>query len=279
MGFESEGISVISPDSPDFDSRVDALAPSGMADVVKGAKPYVVIVSNNSSRKIVALTTSSSSGGVATPSPLFRMEPQSHVENQFFMAPDAVGTSAVDFGDRSERGIPPGGQRLIGLGYEIPQVRPKFDSSPDTPGWDDERIWRWVVSTTKDFVDRIKQQNLGTVGISVKLDAVILEDGTLIGSDAEGRLQTAFGSHVRVKQDLFREVVSRLDKGLSVEETFTFPGSEMPPDLTEMDDSMGMFRPEAIRTARNLRKRYGDEKILDILRQAILKEPFVIHRK
>jgi hypothetical protein len=44
----------------DFDSRADALAPRGFAEVVREAKPYVVIVQNNSPRRVVALTLSSS---------------------------------------------------------------------------------------------------------------------------------------------------------------------------------------------------------------------------
>ena len=38
-GLDADGVSLISPLSPEFDSRVDTLSPPGMANVVKNAKP------------------------------------------------------------------------------------------------------------------------------------------------------------------------------------------------------------------------------------------------
>ena len=89
-GFESDGIDLISPLSPEFDSRADALSPPEMSDIAKDAKPYVVIVSNKTSRNIVAFTMSLSNfEGKAMPNPLFYSYPSAAIEHQIFMAPDA----------------------------------------------------------------------------------------------------------------------------------------------------------------------------------------------
>src|SRR5688572_5309487 len=107
-GLESNGVVLISPLAASFDSKIEALSAPGMADVVKYAKPYVVIVSNKSSRTIVAFTLSSNvpsgfgfsfswtTDGEREPAP-------EHIENQMFMAPDAVGATGLDFGDRNPR--------------------------------------------------------------------------------------------------------------------------------------------------------------------------------
>jgi hypothetical protein len=280
-GFESDGVILISPLAPDFDSRANALSPPGFADVVKEAKPYVVIVVNNSPRRIVALTLSSSNAeGQETPNPLGWTFPKGTEQNQLFIAPDVAGAPGVDFGDRSERGIPSGGQRLIGIGFEIPERKIKFGPQPE-PGWDDERIWKWGISMTREFISRIKSQDPDTKGIRVRLDAVIFGDGSLIGPDAGGTLQGAIERHIKAKQDLYRKIVERIDTGASIDEAFqSVPAMELE-DVSEGRSTLHDIHAhsEALNTLRALRKAYGDAKIRDVLEQAILKEPFVVHRK
>jgi hypothetical protein len=281
VAIESEGVTLISSDAVEFYSLVDRLAPPGMATVLKDAKPYVVIVSNGSPRKIVALTvTSSFVGGGATPAALHMTYPPPDVERSIACnAPDAVGTSDIDFGDRSERGIPAGGMKLMGLHFAVPEVRPKFETPPDAPGWDNERIWNWVVSTTKDFADRIKRQG-GGKPIVAKVETVIFDDGLIVGTDPENFLRNAFESSLKARQDLYKQIVELLDHGKSMEEAFRLKAAS--PDVAQLTTSMEFgehYRSEAISTVTTLRKRYGDEAIRDVLRQAILKEPFVIHRK
>jgi hypothetical protein len=280
-GFESDGVNVISPLAPDFDSRADALAPPGFADVVREAKPYVVIVANNSSRRIVGLTLSSSNAeGRATPQALGWTFPEPAEQNQLFIAPDAAGATGVDFGDRSERGIPSGGQRLMGIGFEIPERKIQFGPQPE-PGWDDERIWNWCISATRDFISRIKSQDPDTEGIRVRLDAVIFEDGSLIGPDAGDFLRASLERHIKAKQDLYRRIVERMDAGVSIDEAGP---AEPAMELRDVGEGLSTVHDmhahsEAVNTVRALRKAYGDTKIRDVLEQAILKEPFVVHRK
>ena len=274
-GFESDGIDLISPLSSEFDSRADALSPPEMSDIAKDAKPYVVIVSNKTSRNIVAFTMALSNfEGKAMPNPLFYSYPPAAVEQQIFMAPNAVGSTGLDFGDRSEAGIPPGGQRLIGLGFSIPAMRPKFEAQPGVADWDDDRMWNWVVSTTREFVARIKSQGRGITGIRIKLDAVIFDNGLLIGPDTNDQLSSHLEGAVKARQDLYRMFVDSLDRGALIDELFPEPEEA----ANDLSDIFG-FRLGAIATVNDLRRRNGDDKIRQVLQQAILKEPFVIHRK
>jgi len=279
-GLDSDGVALISPLAATFDSKVEGIAAPGMADVVRDAKPYVVIVSNNTARTIAAFTISSNVpslfgwtmvwiDGDPEPAP-------EHIENQILTAPNAVGSTGLDFGERSERGILPGKERLVGLGFDIPAVRPKFEQLP--PGWDDDRVWNWGVSTTKELVERIKSQGAGTRLTKIKLDAVVFDDGLLIGPDTEGRLSRTLEGRVKVQQDLYRQILDRLKNGASAGEAFSLP-PEGPPDWQGPDGLIATFRPEAISTVHRLRKKYGDDKIRGILQQAILKEPFLIHRE
>jgi hypothetical protein len=198
------------------------------------------------------------------------------------MAPDAVGSAGVDFGDRSERGIASGEERLIGIGFEIPQRKIKFDYESGAE-WNDERIWDWGISVTKDFISRIKSQDPTTRGIRVRLDTVIFDDGLLVGRDTGNFLSNALQSRITARQDLYRQIVDRINGGASVEEAFQ-PASPSVPDMMEHIQEGLEFREslnamEAIHTVNALRKIHGDAKIHDVLRQCILKDPFVIHRK
>jgi hypothetical protein len=176
-GFDADGITLISPTDTAFDSKIDVLAAPGWADLLKEARPWLVIVSNNTQSKVVAFTT------------LFVLTRSNGETMHFYSlhkAPDAVVPAGVDFGDRSDRGIPPGGQRLVGINFAIPESEPKFRPSP---GWDQERMWNWVISSTRDWIQNIKKQYAaGVKSIHIKLDAVIFEDGLLIGPDTDGQL-------------------------------------------------------------------------------------------
>ena len=133
-------------------------------------------------------------------------------------------------------------------------------------------MWNWVVSTTREFVVRIKSQGGGVTGIRIKLDAVIFDDGLLIGPDTNDQLRRHLEGAVKARQDLYRKFVDSLDRGASIDELFSQP-EEGANDLSDI------FRLEALATVNDLRRRNGDDKIRQVLQQAIFKEPFVIHRK
>jgi hypothetical protein len=168
----------------------------------------------------------------------------------------------------------------MGIGFEIPERKIQFGPQPE-PGWDDERIWNWCISATRDFISRIKSQDPDTEGIRVRLDAVIFEDGSLIGPDADDFLRAALERHIKAKQDLYRRIVERMDAGASIDEAVQ---AEPAMELLNVDEGLSTFHDmhahsEAVNTVRALRKAYGDTNIRDVLEQAILKEPFVVHRK
>src|SRR5688572_18697497 len=94
-GFESDGVRLISPSDVEFDPLVETLAAPGWAQTIREAAPSIVIVANETVRKIVALSTRFSvTGGL-----------RQGTNAVFFVAPDAIATSDVEYGRASSTGI------------------------------------------------------------------------------------------------------------------------------------------------------------------------------
>ena len=267
-GLDQDGVKLISPMDPSFDSTVDKIAARGFADLLKKSKPWVTVVSNESIRKIVAFST------------VFRMtdgEGHTSTNSSYFVAPDAIGNPGLDFGHHSERGVAAfSGKRLTALGVAIPESEPMDLKSPD---WDHDRTWQWIIDETGKFISHTAAEYSSARTVEIGLDAVIFEDGLLIGPDANG-LAAHFDSVVRARQDLYRAIIRRIERGENVEAIFQAAIKENSPENSaNLVDAGLMARSEALSAARALRKKYGDEKIREILQRALLPAPFVIRKK
>jgi hypothetical protein len=260
-GLDEDGVKVISSADTSFDSRIDKLAAPGWATLLKKSKPWVAVVSNETPKKIVAFTT------------MFRMtdkEGHTVTNSSFSVAPDAIGNPGVNFGRKSERGILPGGQRLTGLGFAIPEFAQK-----------DQKRSGWVIDETRKFIEYSTAEYVGAKSVHVGLDAVIFEDGLLIGPDTAG-LAAHFDSLVQARQDLYGAILRRIGQGDSIEASFQSGMKEKAsrPSPSAWPFASGeLASSEAMNAASGLRIEYGDSKIREVLKRALLPAPFVIYKK
>jgi hypothetical protein len=250
-GFESVGVTVIPSTAADFDSRVRAMFPNG-APVVLALKPYLVFVSNRSPRTIVGYNV------------LFKVTfKDGRSRNTFtqFKYPDAVlkiGTEAVFPRGRE---VYPGEQRLVGNGFEIHGE----EYLEDYRDWGLQGIARLRNAT----------------GLSIELNAVIFEDGVLLGPDTSGldartgTFSEHFSAYLKANQHLYRTLVEGIESGHSVEEVFRPLDTRAEPPL---GDPFGIYPQLAAEAACKWRRRLGDQAIFDALKKALREHSFMIRR-
>jgi hypothetical protein len=155
----------------------------------------------------------------------------------------------------SHDSILPGRQKVVGLDFEIEEYKPEYEDG------------------LRSYLrEALQYKNVKTV--EVALDAVIFDDGRLIGPDNHS-LSTSFTAHLKAKQDLYRAIAARMEQGSSVQEAFHLETEGIfrrPPSFDDLNRRL------AADEANGLREKYGDAKIREILAQLTLKEPFVIRR-
>ena len=254
IGLDVDGVSLVSPSSPDFDARMEVAAP-GWAHLVQPFKPYLVLVSNRTKRKVVAYAlqwTMTGANGRSTSGP-----------TQFVTDPDAI---AGDFnsGISDAFAIPSGKDRLAASDFRVSKYKPILD--------EDETMIMWIQTILQNY-DNVRK-------VEVRLVTVIFDDGSLIGQDSpdQSSLASQFALHVKTKQDLYRTLAERIGKGNTVDEAFQAMRKTMPQDLNSV--AFGDPYPSmALSEAEELRKEFGDARFRDILRQAILKNPFLVRRQ
>jgi len=250
-GLDADGVSLVSPSSPDFDARMEAAAP-GWAHILQPVKPYLVLLTNKTNHKVVAYAlqwTMTGANGRSQSGPL-----------TLLTDPDGV---AGDFnsGTSYSRAIPPGKDRIAASDFEISKYIP----------WMDETMNQWSQIILRQYESVRK--------VEVRLVSVIFDNGSLIGQDSRDRLSlgSQFASRIKSKQDLYRTLAERIDNGNSIDEAFQAVRKTMPKDPTSFafDDP---YPSMALSETEELRKEFGDARFRDVLGQAILKEPFVVRR-
>ena len=165
-GFESDGVRLIPPSDVEFDSLVETLAVPGWAQTIREASPSVVIVANETARKIVALSTRFSVVGG-------RRQGTNAV---FFVAPDAIATSEVEYGRASSPGILPGQQEMIGFDFAVPNRTYASKFTREEVDFYDPQVRNWIQSRAKELAS--------AHAVHVTFDAVIFDDGRLLGDPA-----------------------------------------------------------------------------------------------
>jgi len=124
------------------------------------------------------------------------------------------------------------------------------------------------------------------VDLHVELNAVIFADGTLVGADDQVALGELFSTYVRAKQTWYRGIIEALDAGQSVAESFE-PVERFLADATNRMHAgsplaegtpADLWMHQAAAEARRWRRRYSDEDIPRLLKQAIRLHPFTIRR-
>ena len=258
QGFEREGVRLISPSDGEFDRLVGALAAPGWAQAIFEAAPSIVIVANESAMKIVAMSTRFDVTGGRRPGR----------HSVFFVAPDAIATTDLDYGRANSKGILPGQQRLIGFNFSVPDRRYYSGLTQEEADCYDPQTRDWIQDVARDLAS--------ARAVHVTFDAVIFHDGRLLGDHAT-RLSTHFGALVEARQRVYRSVLRSLESGRHGDDVVRelWPAAE-PDDVMPSTDSHAAD--DARNTTADLLQNYGAVALADVLRRAILPQPFVIHR-
>jgi len=153
----------------------------GWAQTLRAAAPSIAIVANETDRKIVALSTRFSVEGG-----------ERHGSNSvFFVAPDAIAASELDYGRASSKGILPGRQKMIGFDFEVPGGTYYSGLTREEADCYDPQVRNWIQTTARELA-RART-------VHVTFDAAIFDDGRLLG-DRSSNIATHFDALVRAHQ-------------------------------------------------------------------------------
>jgi hypothetical protein len=151
--FESEGVTLTPATGADFDERSQAIL-DGNASPLFELKPYLAIVRNQNPRTVVAYTVSWT---------VTQRNGMSEVHGTQFKFPDAVAGTNNGLSLLEGREIRTGEERLVGVGFEV---------------WPPEHV-----NTYRDFGLEEARRLMNVTSVELTLDAVIFDDGTLLGPD------------------------------------------------------------------------------------------------
>jgi len=248
--FSDAGVRLTPSTAPGFDERVGPLIQPWGSQAM-ALKPYLVILSNESKYTIVAycvvFTTTDASGPV-------------HQKLIHFNYPQAVAGRGSD-GSGLPRGreVRTGEERVVGMNFEI---MPEYDN-------------RWLGEFAVKQNEALKEARK----LEVSLDAVIFDDGRLVGDDTS-ELQRAFEQYLRSTEAIYRSVASRIDGGESVETAFQWLRQSLAEAIQKGPNDVGAFYyVQAAGDVGRARTRIGDGRVRDVFEQAIRKTPFVITRE
>jgi len=242
--FDSQGVTLMPATHADFDLHAEATL-GGYAAPVLQLKPYLAIVRNENPRTVVAYTVS----WTAT-----RRNGTSEVDYTQFKFPDAVAGTTNGLSVLQGREIRRGDERLVGMGFEA---------------WPPEYADRY-----RDFGVQVAMRLGELQGLRIALDAVIFEDGGMLGPD-ESHLAEHFIEFVHAKQSLYRDVVVGLENGDVRDDVFaplreTLTARHAPP---HQDRSLG-YRKQAAAEVLG----FHDRIVLEVFRRTLRREPFAIRR-
>jgi len=256
-GLDSDGLELISPETPEFDVRVGKLFSVQATNAVLAFKPLLVILSNHTKRAVVAyafvwkITYESKRTSITTTE---------------YKYPDAIAGSP-DIGNvplerRDDRPLPGGQEKPVASEVEL------------GPGWEEPFYRDQLLSLADDE----KRDLADAETIEITLDAAIFSDGQLVGPD-HSNLEQSFMASFESKQKLFRQVVSDLNSGKTVEEAFAPVNLLAGQRPTSPRLNPAFYEIIAATEVRALRKRIGDPSVKITFEQAIRKEPFAIRRE
>jgi hypothetical protein len=239
--FASAGVTLTSAAHADFDARAQAIL-GDQAAILLEAKPFLALVRNDNPRTVVAYTvawTATQSNGT------------SEVDYTQFQYPDAVAGTVNGLSQLQGREVRTGDERLVGMGFEA-----------------------WPPDYAQNYLHYALQKAVRLRDIRdlhIALDAVIFEDGTMLGPD-EWRLGEHFIEFVHAKQSLYRDIVLGLEES-SVKQDALSPLREILA-APQRNDRMSAYRRQAASEALSFHDRVMHEVFVRTLRR----EPFVIRK-
>jgi hypothetical protein len=242
------GVTLVSPQDSQFDALARPLIGERVADVVLQMKPMLTIAANDSDKTIVSFSV-------------------------VWETTRSDGRTSRHWGHTSF---------------------PKAVCGDLTPGGDDEPfatrtrrmhatdvvIHGWAAGDAyydqflSQFVDRAQHAVAKATTLRIALDAVIFDDGTLIGPDRQRALQDLFGGLVSAKQARYRALLDALDEGRPAEEALRHSDKV----LFMRDDWREFESQEALGEARLWAKHHAGENLAALIRSTLRLEPFEIRR-
>jgi hypothetical protein len=250
-GLDAHGVTFVSPADPAFDARatelLGRLAPRALA-----LKPHLVIVENRTPRTIVAFTTTWVS---------LMKDGRTNTHRCHTKCPDAVCGTGLARTASNEKEIKPGGETIVARACVVAGDALEYDDG------------QWLAPIVKDKDAEIGETN----HLRIELDAVIFDDGEMIGPDHAG-LGEAFTTCVAMKQHVYRTLVDRLESCSASEDFFEpvramlVPPDRLPRDRREM--FRAIYQNEAAAEAISVQR----HSLLNLFRPAIRTAPFVVRR-
>jgi hypothetical protein len=258
-GLDASGVELVSPARPEFDELARPLLGERIADIGLRLKPMLVIVSNDSVQTVVSLSL------------VWRV---THRDGRTSRHWGHTSFPEVICGDvlvsPQPAGLESGQRRIEANGLVIHRW-----------GYLDEYYDQFL----GQFVDQKDALLADAVELHIELNAVIFADGTLVGPDDQSALTDLFSTYVQAKQGWYRGIIEALDAGRSVAESFA-PVERFLADSTNRrhagpftDEKPGdLWTHQAAAEAGSWHRRYPDEDIPPLLKQAIRLDPFIIRR-
>jgi hypothetical protein len=242
--FAPQGVTLIPASAPDFDAHAQAILGDHASPALDLA-PYLAIVRNQNSRTVVAYTiawTATLRNGA------------SRVKYTQFKFPDSVAGTSNGLSLLESREIRSGEQRLHGLGFEL-----------------------WPPEHTRAYREYGLAEALewgAVTRIEIALDAVIFDDGALLGPD-RSRLAEHFIEFVRAKQTAYRDILVALENGSINDDAFAPLRAivSTPPPALPMDP-FSIYSRMAAEEILNFHRRVT----IEVFRRTFRREPFTIRR-
>jgi hypothetical protein len=254
-GFESDGIMLMSCTDPAFDGAAKSWFAGNVAELLE-LKPLLVCLANQSGRTMVAYT--------------LRWDIVRNGQTETTFAHHKYPDAVADVPERSHE-VRAGERTINAKGIEL-------DCGQWTGRPTEEFSLRQFAAWSREYDN--------ATSLVISLDAVIFEDGELIGPD-DSELEQHFAAYVCAKQDLYRSLVRGLDNGRSVadvfrpveEEMHTDPHAHLQHVRRLSRDPLSLYGRLAVQDVSCWRGIYDDKTLSKVLRAAVRTEPFVIRRR
>ncbi len=218
-------VMLISPQSPDFDTRLRAAEPR-LAPLAMEFKPFVFLVANRSPRDVAAFSLRyAATWPDKTP----------QVGWAQYNYPYALAGSGTLSSASVQHGVRAGQDFLVGLTFVFGA---RFD--PAIHG-----------EMTREHVQNLRDAFHGAT-LQIELNAAIFSDGTLAGTDGCD-LVPHFEAQLNATDKINRTLVERVREGSSVDEAFRW--TEVMCESAQ-SDPFSPYLYDALGEARRLRKEY-----------------------
>ncbi len=257
----SSDIRVVTPADADFDSELAGLL-GDKVQVIKQLEPYVLIVTNQSKRRVVAY------------SPVWTItgrdgEESGHLFNLSLKYPNAVAGNEFPRGEE----LYPGETRIATTG-----------AAGDKNLVRTAELWPSEPHGAAFFTQRAQSQReefKNPAAVEIGLDAVIFEDGELVGPD-HGHLEQHFSAFVNANQSLYKKIVDDTSAGASIDDVFTklkVVAADTHGGLGKPGSQFQIYDALAAQEAISWRRKHGDAQLIAHFKNAIRPTPFVIKRR